>query len=55
MATSRSDQIGARSIGAREQRKKGGFLKWLLPLLLALIVAAIIIALNAFLLQQTLL
>ena len=46
MATSHSDQIGARSIGAGEKRKKkGGVLKWLLPLLLLLIVAAILIAL----------
>ena len=47
MATSHPDRVGARSIGAGagEKRKKGGFLKWLLPLLLLLIAAAILIAL----------
>lgn len=46
MATSHSDQVGARSIGAGGKAgKKGGILKWLLPLLLLLIAAAILIAL----------
>ena len=47
MATSRSDHVGARSIGAGDKStgKKAGWLKWLLLLLLLLVVAGILIAL----------
>ena len=48
MATSRPDQVGARSIGDRGATKgtgKGGWLKWLLLALLLLLVIGVLIAL----------
>ena len=44
MATSPSGSVGARSVGAGG-KKKGGFLKWLLPLLLLLLAVIILVAL----------